>query len=99
MSHSAAIGAGRNPPFGGGGALSSPLIFLYRHHGSRIVGANHRKQRTSRNVGLEHPHSFLCHTPPLCPCGEKHAAPSGMKNTPDLAPQTGSENRVARNVE
>ena len=46
-----------------------------------------------------HPHSFLCHTPPLCPCGKKHAAPSGMKNTPDLAPQTGSENRVARNVE
>ena len=37
--------------------------------------------------------------PPLCPCGKKHAAPSGMKNTPDLAPQTGSENRVARNVE
>ena len=46
-----------------------------------------------------HPHSFLCHTPPLCPCGKKHAAPSGMKNTPDLAPQTGSENRVARYVE
>ena len=46
-----------------------------------------------------HPHSFFMPHPPLCPCGKKHAVPSGMKNTPDLAPQTGSENRVARYVE
>ena len=45
------------------------------------------------------PPRFFMPYPPLCPCGKKHAAPSGMKNTPDLAPQTGSENRVARNVE
>ena len=49
--------------------------------------------------GWNTPTALLCHYPPLCPCGKKHAAPGGMKNTPDLAPQTGSENRVARNVE
>ena len=46
-----------------------------------------------------HPQHFSCYTPPLCPCNKKHAAFCNMKNTPDLAPQTGSENRVARNVE
>ena len=66
------IGASRNPPFGGG-ALSSPLIFLYRHYGIRIVGANHRKKKSLRNVGLPHP--------PLCPWGKKHAVLWGMKNT------------------
>ena len=50
-----------------GGSLSSSLIFLYRHYGSRIVGANHRKQKTSRNVVVFHPHAFLCHTPPFVP--------------------------------
>ena len=48
---------------GGGGALSSPLIFLYRHYGSRIVVANHGKQKTSRNVGMSRPHAFPCYTP------------------------------------
>ena len=47
---------------------------------------------------LHHPH-FSCYTPPLCPCNKKHAVVCNMKNTPDLAPQTGSENRVARYVE
>ena len=37
--------------------------------------------------------------PPLCPCNKKHADPSNTKNAPKLAPQTGSENRVARYVE
>ena len=44
------------------------------------------------------PALFLLHHP-LCPCNKKHAVVCNMKNTPDLAPQTGSENRVARNVE
>ena len=44
------------------------------------------------------PRTFLV-TPPLCPCNKKQAVVCNMKNTPDLAPQTGSENRVARNVE
>ena len=35
--------------------------------------------------------------PPLCPCGKKHAVLWDMKNTPNLASHTGSENRVARN--
>ena len=47
---------------------------------------------------LHPPALFLLH-PPLCPCNKKHAVVCNMKNTPDLAPQTGSENRVARNVE
>ena len=45
------------------------------------------------------PSRFFMPHPPLCPWGKKHAVLWGMKNTPDLAPQTGSENRVARNVE
>ena len=49
-------------------------------------------------LGWNTPTAFYA-TPPFCPCGKKHAAPGGMKNTPDLAPQTGSENRVARYVE
>ena len=64
MLHSAAIGAGRNPRFGGG-SLSSPLIFQHRHYGSRIVVANHAKQKTSRNIGLSRPHAFSCYTPPF----------------------------------
>ena len=48
---------------------------------------------------MPRPHAFLCPTPPFCPWGKKHAVLWGMKNTPDLAPQTGSENRVARYVE
>ena len=50
--------------------------------------------------GCSTPTLVSCRTPPpLSLFGKKHAAPRGMKNTPDLAPQTGSENRVARNVE
>ena len=90
MSHSAAIGAGRNPRFGGG-SLSSPRIFLYQHAGSRLVGANHGKQKTSRDMVMPHP--------PLCPWGKKHAVLWDTKITLGLAPQTGSENRVARYVE
>ena len=48
--------------------------------------------------GWNTPTLFMFH-PPLCPCSKKHAAFWNMKNTPDLAPQTGSENRVARYVE
>ena len=50
-----------------------------------------RKQKSSRNVVVFHP--------PLCPCSKKHAVLSSTKNTPDLARQTGSANRVARYVE
>ena len=48
---------------------------------------------------MSHPHSFLCHTPPFVPVAKSMRPFGGMKNTPDLAPQTGSENRVARYVE
>ena len=46
-----------------------------------------------------HPHAFLCPTPPFVPGAKSMRFFWGMKNTPDLAPQTGSENRVARYVE
>ena len=48
--------------------------------------------------GCHTPTLFYAPPPPLS-LGKKHAVLWGMKNTPDLAPQTGSENRVARNVE
>ena len=46
-----------------------------------------------------HPHAFLCSTPPPLSLLQKACGFWNMKNTPNLAPQTGSENRVARNVE
>ena len=70
MFHSAAIGAGRNPPFGGG-SLSSPLIFLYRHYGSRIVGVKPRKTKEFKgSVDVPLPRFFMFH-PPLCPWNKK----------------------------
>ena len=95
---SAAIGAACPPRFRGG-SLSSSRIFLYRHYGSRIVGAKPRKTKEFKESGdVTPPALFLLH-PPLCPCNKKHADPSNTKNAPKLAPQTGSENRVARYVE
>ena len=58
-----------------------------------------RKQKSLRNVVVFHPHAFLCSTPPFCPCYKKHAAFWNMKNGPNRPTQTGSETRVARNVE
>ena len=84
MPLSAAIGAGRNPRFGGG-RYRLPLIFLYRHYGSRIVGANHGKQKTLRNVVVFHPHSFLCHTPPFVPVA-KSMRPPGHEKHPGFGP-------------
>ena len=49
--------------------------------------------------GCYTPTLFYVTPPPLSLFGKKHAVPSNTKNTPDLAPQTGSENRVARYVE
>ena len=46
-----------------------------------------------------HPHAFLCHTPPFVPGAKIKRPPGALKNTPVLALQTSSENRVARNVE
>ena len=66
MEHSAAIGAGRNPPFLGG-SLSSSLIFLYRHYGIRIVGGKSLKTKEFKECGMEHPHSFFWNTPPFVP--------------------------------
>ena len=47
---------------------------------------------------LHSPH-FSCYTPPFVPVTKSMRSFVNMKNTPDLAPQTGSENRVARYVE
>ena len=98
MPHSAAIGAGRNPPFGGG-RYRLPEFFSIGILESECTGTNHRKTKEFKECGAATPPRFFMEHPPLCPCSKKHAVPRGMKNTPDLAPQTGSENRVARNVE
>ena len=73
---SAAIGAGRNPRFGGGVAIVSPDFSVSARWKPISVGTNHRKQKTSRNVGLVHPHAFFRYTPPLSlyrkACGSKY---------------------------
>ena len=66
MLQSAAIGAGRNPHFGGG-SLSSPRIFLYQHAGSRLVVTNHGKQKSLRKAEVLHPQHFSCYTTPFVP--------------------------------
>ena len=58
-----------------------------------------QKTKEFKECGVLHPHAFYATPPPLSLYRKKHAAPRNMKNTPDLAPQTGSENRVARYVE
>ena len=84
---------GRMPPPFSGGSLSSSLIFLYRHYGSRIVGVKPRKTKEFKESGdVTPPALFLLH-PPLCPCNKKHADPSNTKNAPNWplkpAPKTG----------
>ena len=86
---SAAIGAGRNPRFGGVAIVSR--IFLYQHAGSRLVGTNHRKQKTSRNVGPVRPHAFFRYTPHFVPVPKNKRPP-----VPRKAPQIRSSNRLRK---
>ena len=98
MSHSAAIGAGRNPRFGGGVAIVFPDFSV-----SSLWKPNSRdKQRKTKDFegcGDVPCSRFFMSRPPLCPWGKKHAVFWDTKITLGLAPQTGSENRVARYVE
>ena len=55
------------PPRFRGGRYRLPRIFLYQHAESLLVETNHRKQKSLRNVGLEHPHAFSWNTPPFVP--------------------------------
>ena len=66
MLQSAAIGAGRNPRFGGG---------RYRLPGFCSIGnleadckeTKTRKQKSLRKAGMLHPQHFSCYTPPFVP--------------------------------
>ena len=96
--HSAPLSGSVGTPLLGGVAIVSSNF-----SGSSFSNPNNsgKPQETKefKECGAATPPRFFMPHPPLCPCGEKHAVLWGMKNTPDLAPQTGSENRVARNVE
>ena len=98
MEHSAAIGAGRNPPFGGG-SLSSSRIFLYRHYGIRIVWGKPRKTKEFKEYGAGTPPRFFMEHPPPLSLYQKIGGPQFHEKHPKFARQTGSENRVARYVE
>ena len=68
-----------------GGSLSSSRIFLYRHYGSRIVVANHGKQKSSRNVWMFHPHAFYAVPPPLS-LRQKISGPQRHEKHPEFGP-------------
>ena len=92
MLHSAAIGAGRNPRFGGGRAIVSP-DFSVSARGKPITRDKPQKTKEFKESGdVTPPALFLLH-PPFCPCNKKHAVPSNTKNAPNWplkpAPQTG----------
>ena len=85
-------------PVSGGVAIVSPDFSVSSswNPNSRV---KQQKTKEFKETWDAPPSRFFMPHPPLCPWGKKHAVLWGMKNTPDLAPQTGSENRVARNVE
>ena len=75
MLQSAAIGAGRNPPFRGGVAIVFPDFSV-----SSLWNPNSRgkpqKTKEFKECGDVPPPRFFMEHPPLCPCSKKHAAPS-----------------------
>ena len=83
MEHSAAIGAGRNPRFGGV-AIVSPNFSV-----SSLWNPNSRRQ-TIENKRVQgmwcwNTPPLFSGTPPLCPCSKKHAVFWDTKITLDLA--------------
>ena len=82
----------------GGVAIVSP-DFSVSARGKPISRDKPQKTKEFKETWDAPPSRFFMPHPPFCPWGKKHAVLWGMKNTPDLAPQTGSENRVARYVE
>ena len=102
MLQSAAIGAGRNPRFGGGSlsSLSSPRIFLYQSRWKPISSVQTTEnKRLQGMLGRYTPSRFFLLHPPFCLCNKKYAVVCNTKNAPNRLPQTGSEKRVARYVE
>ena len=85
-------------PLSGGVAIVSP-DFSVSASWKPISRDKPRKTKDFEECGDVPPSRFFMPHPPLCPWRKKHAVLWDMKNTPDLAPQTGSENRVARYVE
>ena len=69
MFHLAAIGAGRNPRFrgGGGGRYRLPGFCSIGNLEADCKETKTRKQKSLRNVVVFHPHAFLCSTPPFVP--------------------------------
>ena len=88
-------------PVSGGVAIVSIVSpdFSVSARGNPISRDKSRKTKEFKESGDVTPTALFLLHPPFCPCNKKHAVVCNMKNTPDLAPQTGSENRVARNVE
>ena len=84
MLHSAAIGAGRNPRFGGVAIVSIvSRDFSVSARGKPISRDKPRKTKEFKESGdVTPPALFLLH-PPLCPCNKKHAVPSNTKNAPN----------------
>ena len=93
--HKAPLSGSVGTPLLGGVAIVSSHFF-----GSSFSNPNNsgKTQETKefKECGAATPPRFFMPHPPLCPCGERLAVLSGMKNTPDFTGQTASENRVAR---
>ena len=63
MLHSAAIGAGRNPRFGGGRYRLPDFSVSAR--GKPISRDKPQKTKEFKESGMLHPPHFSCYTPPL----------------------------------
>ena len=98
MEHSAAIGAGRNPRFGGGVAIVFPDFSV-----SSLWNPNSRRQITENKSvqgmwGWNTP-TLFSGTPPLLSLFQKACGSKFHEKHPKFARQIGSANRVARYVE
>ena len=98
MEHSAAIGAGRNPPFLGGVAIVFPDFSV-----SSLWNPNSRGQTTEnkrvQGIWGWYTSTLFYGTPPPLSLYQKIGGPQFHEKHPKFARQTGSENRVARYVE
>ena len=84
MLHSAAIGAGRNPRFGGG-RYRLPGFFCIGNLEADCKETKTRKQKSSRKAGMLHPPHFSCYTPPFVPV-TKNKRPPVTRKTPQIGP-------------
>ena len=97
MFHSAAIGAGRNPPLGGV-AIVFPDFSVSSLWNPNSRGQRPENKKVQGKWGCSTTTLFYVPPPPLSleqkACGSKE-----HEKHPKSAPQTGSEKRVARYVE